>query len=129
MPGWIRNYVIVHELSHLVEPNHGENFLHAWVVMPDHIHLLITPDNGRIIKAINRLKGRSGLCIKKRYPELKAVWNPSFWERRLRSDKEIQKHSEYIILNPVKNNYCASPELWRWSSVNEDEIKMNANSL
>ncbi|MFH0947781.1 MAG: M48 family metallopeptidase [Elusimicrobiota bacterium] len=26
MPEWVRNYVIIHELAHLIEPNHGENF-------------------------------------------------------------------------------------------------------
>ena len=26
MPDWVRNYVIIHELAHIIEPNHGENF-------------------------------------------------------------------------------------------------------
>ena len=26
MPDWVRNYVIMHELAHIIEPNHGENF-------------------------------------------------------------------------------------------------------
>ena len=88
----------------------------AWVVMPDHVHILIYPPDGNISKVMKRIKGRSGIVLKRGYPEFSKIWVPGYWDRRLRSEKEIVKHQEYIENNPVKAGLCSRPENWQWSS-------------
>ena len=86
--------------------------LHAWCVMPTHVHVLVSPKDGCTLseilhswksftaKAANRALGRKG----------------SFWaeerssDRAIRDDVHYRTAHAYIVNNPVKAGLCASPE-------------------
>jgi putative transposase len=44
------------------------------------------------------------------------VWQPRFWEHRIRDEAELYRYRDYIHLNPVTHAYVAAPEDWPWSS-------------
>ena len=44
------------------------------------------------------------------------VWQPRYWEHRIRSEPDYLQHRDYIHLNPVKHGYVTAPEHWPWSS-------------
>ena len=94
--------------------------LHAVVVMPDHVHLLLTPlrdENGwpfplvdilQCLKSatahrINRLPGISG-----------PVWEEESFDHVLRSDESLKEKCEYIRQNPVKAELVQRPGDYRW---------------
>jgi len=91
--------------------------LHAWVVMPNHVHVLITPMKGNTLssilhswksftaKAVNRLLGRSG-----------AFWLEEYFDRSIRDQEHYNRVVEYIHHNPVKAGLCAAAEDWVCSS-------------
>ncbi len=85
--------------------------LHDFVVMPNHLHLLITvPGDTTIEKAMQLIKGRFSYRLKKEFGYLGEVWQTSFSEVRADTKESIAGFREYIAQNPVKAGLAESPE-------------------
>lgn len=92
--------------------------LHAWVVMPNHGHVMVTPRDKWTLSSIlhswksytateaNRILERVG----------KPFWQRESYDHLVRDDKEFYLICEYTINNPVSAGLCARPEEWRFSS-------------
>jgi len=96
----------------------------AWVIMPNHVHVLIDPAEA-ISKTIQGWKSftarwllkhneRLGLGI----PDPHHVWMREYWDRFIRDDDHLRATIDYIHRNPVKAGLCREPEDWPWSSAN-----------
>jgi len=96
----------------------------GYVVMPEHIHLLIgEPDERSVAVAVQVLKQRvSRQCLargRSRLPHDDApppFWYPRSYDFNVFSEKKIAEKLDYMHWNPVKRGLVASPEQWRWSS-------------
>jgi len=75
--------------------------LHEFVVMPDHIHLLLTPAYEIAVeRAVQFIKG--GYSYQLRKVEKIQVWQESFTNHRIRDAEDFDRHSEYVRMNPVR---------------------------
>jgi putative transposase len=94
----------------------GLGQLCAWVVMPNHVHLLIKPSvpMARITRAIkgstareaNLLLGRTG----------KYFWQDESFDHWIRNEAEFEKVKKYIERNPVAAGFAKEERDWPWSS-------------
>ena len=92
--------------------------LDDWVVMPNHVHLVLWPLPNHTLSGIlrsrkrqtarqaNLILGRTG----------KAFWQPESYDHWIRNDEKKARIRCYIRNNPVKAGLCESPEDWRWGS-------------
>src|SRR5207248_432191 len=93
--------------------------LHEFVVMPNHFHLLITPQEGTTLeKAMQFIKGGFSFRAKKELGFNGEIWQTSFHDRRIRDAGEYEGRRKYIHQNPVEAGLVDSAEKWEWSSAN-----------
>jgi putative transposase len=79
----------------------GKYLLHEFVVMPDHLHVLLTPAAEiSLERAVQFIKGRYSYRLRK--VEKIPVWQESFTNHRIRDEEDYRKHCEYVRLNPVR---------------------------
>lgn len=100
----------------------GERYaLHAWCIMPTHVHVLIRSHEslGRIVQS---WKSYTARWVTNRRQELGLEWHGSrfwmrdYWDRYIRSREHYERTLDYIHQNPVKAGLCLRPEDWPWSS-------------
>ena len=85
--------------------------LYDFVVMPDHVHLLLTiHDEMTIEKAMQFIKGRFSHRLKHEFGYLGEVWHRGFTEEQVVGRESFEKHREYIANNPVKAGLIAFPD-------------------
>ena len=85
--------------------------LHDFVIMPDHVHLLLTVhDDISIEKAMQFIKGRFSFRLKREFQYLGEVWQSGFSETRADDKESFLRYREYIAQNPVKAGLADSPE-------------------
>src|SRR4029077_163441 len=95
----------------------GAYLLHEFVVMPDHIHLLLTPtDQTSLEKAMQLIKGGSSHEIHQQRGNKMQIWQPGFHEESVRDDNDYSRKTEYIRMNPVHAHFVERPEDWSYSS-------------
>lgn len=94
----------------------------AWVVMPNHIHVLFQPMNGwtvaKIVASWKKFTGNK-ICDHRLHTgegPRPPIWHREYWDRYIRNQDHFQQAIEYIHLNPVKAGLAAAPEAWPWSS-------------
>jgi putative DNA methylase len=91
--------------------------LHAWVVMPNHVHLLITPQVD-VPALLQRLKGTSARHGNKLLGQTgRPFWQDESYDRLVRSANEFRRIESYILNNPMRAGLARSPEEYPWSSV------------
>ena len=88
--------------------------IHSYVVMPNHVHALISPltplrtvtqfIKGRSAREANLALGREG----------KIFWQKESFDHWVRNSAEFGRILQYIRNNPVKANLVATPEAWPW---------------
>jgi putative transposase len=89
----------------------GKFRLHDFVVMPDHMHRLMTVGGGMTIeKAMQFIKGGFSYRLKKECGYLGEVWQRGFSEARVDDRRSFLQHREYIAANPVNAGIARSPE-------------------
>jgi putative transposase len=97
--------------------NQGAFSLHEFVVMPNHLHLLLTPNGETSLeKAIQLIKGGSSYQIHRIRESKIKIWNSGFHEATVRNSTDFEIRREYIRMNPVKKRLVQRPELWEHSS-------------
>jgi REP element-mobilizing transposase RayT len=74
--------------------------LHAYVIMPDHLHLLITPIES-VEKSMQLIKGGFSFRAKRELEWNGEIWQPGFTDHRIRDEEDWLKHLAYIQNNPV----------------------------
>jgi putative transposase len=92
----------------------------AWVLLPDHLHLVVDP----MAQDISRLMQRIKLSFARFYQERQdrsahKVWQRRFWDHIIRDQRDMNSHIDYIHYNPVKHGYVHSPFEWKHSSIHE----------
>jgi putative transposase len=93
--------------------------LHEFVIMPDHVHLLLTP--GREVsleKCVQLIKGGSSFKIHKARGQKMEIWQVGFHDWTVRDAEDWLAKVEYIRLNPVKARLVGRADEWEYSSAN-----------
>lgn len=97
----------------------GEEYqLESWVVMPNHVHLVLWPmpnvTLSEILKSRKRHTARQANLLLGTTGQ--TFWQPESYDHWIRNDEEKARILNYIRMNPVKAGLCANPEDWKWSS-------------
>jgi putative transposase len=88
--------------------------VYAYVVMPEHVHLLLNePDRATLADAIKSLK--QGVSRRLIGCQLH-FWQKRYYDFNVRNHRQFAEKLRYIHNNPVKRGLCARPEDWLWSS-------------
>ena len=91
--------------------------VHEFVFMPNHVHLLITPERDvSLEKAMQFIKGGFSFRAGKEEGFRGSIWTPGFNEHRIRDAADYAAHVRYIHTNPVKAGKVGKPEDWPFSS-------------
>jgi REP element-mobilizing transposase RayT len=90
--------------------------LHNFVVMPNHVHMLITPLKpvSKVMQSLKRFTGLEGNRILGVTGQ--PFWQDESYDRLVRDGKEFGLIARYIEMNPVTAGLAASPEEFVWSS-------------
>jgi putative transposase len=95
--------------------------LHAYVVMPDHFHAILSPQDS-IERAMQNIKGGFSFRAKRAFDWKHNIWQAGFSDHRIRDAADFDRHISYMRHNPVKNKLCLSSENYRYLAVNLDPI-------
>ena len=116
-PVWLKDARIARVVADtLLYGESGRCFyqLRAWVIMPNHVHVLLLPKTdvitrwvkGSTARQANLILGRTGA----------AFWQDESFDRRVRNDWELDRIIRYVEYNPVCAGLVGSPGDWTWFS-------------
>ncbi len=108
----------------------GERYhLHAWCVMPNHVHVLVTPLGGHRLSAV--LHSWKSFTAKEANRQLErsgSFWMPEYFDRAIRDERHFRAAVAYIEHNPVQAGLCEAPGNWPWSSLGAPPLGARASS-
>lgn len=121
-PQWLADHRIAHLVAESLHARDGKVYtLHAFSIMPNHVHLVCTPlekpdGTYHSLTAIlhslkrytareaNRLLGRQG-----------AFWQAESYDHVVRDEKEFRRIIAYVLNNPVQAGLVSTGEEWPWN--------------
>jgi len=104
--------------------------LHAYVLMTNHIHLLVTPDQTDSISRMSRVAGsRYAQYVNKKYGRTGTLWEGRHKSSPVDTESYLLKCYRYIELNPVRAKIVARPDEYPWSSYAVNALGGNSHML
>ena len=103
--------IAIQQFSDLTAQAQGE--LLAWVIMPDHLHVVLRQGKWTYSRLTSTFKRRMNMIVLNRQGTL---WQPRFWEHRVRNEQDLRKYLDYIHANPVLEGIVEAPEDYDASS-------------
>ena len=95
--------------------------LDVYCVMPDHLHLLVTPvqEGASSLLYVDRFKGWCGRELRLRGWK-GPLWQPRSYDHLVRKEEDLQALAAYILQNSVRKGMCAQPEDYSWGGIPGD---------
>ena len=91
--------------------------IHAYALMTNHVHLLLTPGDAQAVSRLMVSLGRRYVpYINACYQRSGTLWEGRYKSSLIQSDAYLLACMRYIELNPVRAGMCADPAQYRWSS-------------
>jgi len=118
LPDWARDVVLG-----CCDHDHGIRYrLRVAVVMPEHVHLVLTPliDEARgevvsLAEILKGIKGASSHAINRRLQTHRTVWQEESFDRVIRSSESLDAKIDYVLQNPVRRGLIDDPQKYPWT--------------
>lgn len=95
----------------------GRFQIHAFVIMPEHVHLLITPEPDVTLEhAVQLIKGGYSHALGSIVGRTREIWQRGFTDHRVRDDQDFLHHLNYIHRNPVEQKLGVEASKYLYSS-------------
>ncbi|MBK5260329.1 MAG: transposase [Thermoanaerobaculia bacterium] len=115
--------------SHILLEHRRKAWLETFVVMPDHVHIVMSPmadDAGHpypLPGILHGIKGVSGRAVNKRLARSGPVWQHESFDHQIRRDESLREKCDYVAANPVRKGLVRVPEdyPWLWRQWLDDE--------
>src|SRR2546425_1325056 len=109
------------DIAGLVESSllfrHGVQYdLLAWVIMPNHVHLLFLVQGVPMWQLVDAWKGYTAKEANKILGRKGQFWQEGYWDTYMRDGEHESKTRRYIENNPTTAKLVATPKEWPWSS-------------
>ncbi len=113
---WLRKYAGESECS-----------IHAYVLMPTHIHILLTPSRkDSVATLMKHLAQRYVQYINRIYQRTGTLWEGRFRSCVVQQEKYLLSCQQFVELNPVRSDYVSAPTDYRWSSYRANAFGENS---
>lgn len=95
----------------------GDHYdLAAWVIMPNHVHLLVGMRHTSLSEIVKGWKSFTARQISRALGRSGSVWQEDYWDRFIRDERHYVDAVNYTHNNPVKAGLVGRAEDWVWSS-------------
>jgi len=101
-------------LKEIIDRHRMFYYLQTAVIMPDHVHLLLTPLDTSLAETMKRIKGASAREVNRELGGKGSLWQREYFDREIRSSENLRAKGEYIANNPVRAGLAASPDEYQW---------------
>lgn len=89
----------------------------AWVILPDHFHLIIDPAGEDLSNLLRKIKLSFSSSYRKRIGVRSGrMWQYRFYDHVIRDQEDMNRHIDYIHYNPVKHGLVVRPADYPHSS-------------
>lgn len=119
---WLRRADCARSVQDALLHFDGERYrLLSWVVMPNHVHVLLqTIEGWKLGSVVGSWKtftaNAIGELVRAPGEPRPHIWHPEYWDRFIRNERHFANAIAYIHNNPVKAGLARRAEDWRWSS-------------
>ncbi len=120
---------IVVDAIHYRQDGLGHYLLHAYVVMANHVHLLVTPqvEISKLTQSLKRFTAREANKILGLTGQ--PFWQVESYDRLVRDRTEFERIEAYIEMNPVNAGLVKTPEEFLWSSARPINYRPQVSNL
>ncbi len=91
----------------------------SFVIMPDHLHLVVVPNRKNISQIMKAIKGYSARLINLNNQNKGSLWEDGFYDYILDNEDKLLTKIRYIEENPVRKRLVLAPEFYLYSSANK----------
>ena len=101
--------------------------LHAWVIMPNHVHVVISPlADATIPRIVASWKSFTATRANALLQRSGAFWHEDYFDRFIRDERHFAAALHYVEQNPVEAGLCTQPEDWKFSSAGRRNAEHSA---
>ena len=115
---YFRRPELAHRVMEAIFRRHGEQYeIHAAVVMPNHVHLVVTLREGiELSSFVRQIKGATSREINQILGRTGPLWQADYFDRFIRSSGHLARCVKYVHWNPVKAKLAAHPSWYPHST-------------
>ena len=117
-PTFLREEAVAHSVAGSIRcgVDIGHYQLHSWVIMPNQVHLLLTPrvSLSKLLGSMKAATARHANSVLRRNGL--PFWQDESYDHRIRDGNEFRRVQRHIEMNPVTACLAESPEQYKWSS-------------
>ena len=114
---WLRNRAVAELVEKTLLEADGKDYqLRAWVVMPNHVHLVVGVWDVPLVKLINGWKGKISRRANLRLRRSGKFWQEDYYDTLIRDETHLKRAIRYTEQNPVKAFLSKAARDWPWSS-------------
>jgi REP element-mobilizing transposase RayT len=114
---WLRQVGVARRVEEILRAEEGKTYrLQAWVVMPNHIHLVVDVWQTPLCTLLAHWKGRSAHDANLLLGRRGTFWQPESFDTRVRDGDHLARAIRYTEHNPTKARLVRDVKDWPWSS-------------
>lgn len=114
---WLRRPDVAELVEKVLLAADGREYrMQAWVLMPNHVHLVVAVWDVPLAKLIHDWKGKAAREANKLLGRTGAFWQKDYFDTLIRDEAHLKRAIRYTEQNPMKAHLAKSARDWPWSS-------------
>jgi len=120
---WLRRSEVASAVESSLLADDGKRFrLQAWVLMPNHVHLIVDVWQVPLSKLLNHWKGGSAYGANQLLGRRGHFWQKEYFDTLIRDECHLRQAIRYTENNPTRARLVRDPKAWPWSSARQREL-------